>query len=87
MVTEGALASANVDVKTKLQVFGGATNTTPLIGIITTSMIKHALTFIKTKGQFSVLSYHARNRNVIVNATLPNGTMQLHPTKGQSNAN
>jgi hypothetical protein len=60
MVTSSAHESADVPIKTKLQVFAGATGTTPLVGILQTRFIVHALQYIRTQNNFSVISYHGR---------------------------
>jgi hypothetical protein len=85
MVTSSALESADVPIKTKLQVFAGASGTTPLVGILQTRFIAHALQYIRTQNNFSVISYHGRNGRTLTNATLPNG--QLKPVNNQTNAN
>jgi hypothetical protein len=83
MVTSSELESADVPIKTKL---AGATGTTPLVGIHQTRFISHALQYIRTQHNFSVISYHGRNgRTLTKNATLPNG--QLKPVNNQINAN
>jgi hypothetical protein len=46
MVMSSALESADVPIKTKLQVFAGATGTMPLVGILQTCFISHALQYI-----------------------------------------
>jgi hypothetical protein len=78
MVTSSALESAESS-----QVC--ATGTTPLVGILQTRFIAHALQYIRTQNNFSVISYHGRNGRTLTNATLPNG--QLKPVNNQTNAN
>jgi hypothetical protein len=85
MVTSSALESADVPIKTKLQVFAGATGTAPLVGILQARFIAHALQYICTKDNFAVVSYHGRNGRTITNATMSNG--HLKPLQDQTNAN
>jgi hypothetical protein len=86
MVTQSALEVADdITTKTKLQVFGGSTDTAPLIGIIQSRFIDHANRFIHTSGSFSVVSYLNCNGIIMTKATIGDGSI-LKPTDNQTNA-
>ena len=85
MVTKSALESADIPIKTKLQVLGDSTSSTSLVSILQARYIQHLLQFIKTVGNFKVLDYQGRNGKIILDCTQPNGHLKL--VDNQTNLN
>ena len=73
MVTKSALESADIPIKTKLQVLGDSTSSTFLVSILQARYIQHLLQFIKTARNIKVLDYQGRNRKIILDCTQNNG--------------
>ena len=84
-VTKSALESADIPIKTKLQVLGDHTSSTSLVSILQARYIQHLLQFIKTAGNFKVLDYQGRNGKIIIDCTQNNG--HLKPVNDQTNLN
>ena len=72
MVTKPSPESADITIKTKLQVLGDSTNATSLVSTLQALYIQHAVSYIKTIGSFEALSYQGRNGRIIKNCILPN---------------
>jgi len=61
MVTKSALESEDIPLKTKLQVFRDDTGCTDLVAIMQAHFLQYGLQFIRTAGNFKVLSYHSHH--------------------------
>jgi hypothetical protein len=84
MVTKSSLEATTIPFDQKLQILAGITCTGPLVGVLQAKFIAIANAAILPVGNFSVLSYHGRNR-VTIAARLPNG--DLSPTQDQTATN
>eukprot|EP00957_Ditylum_brightwellii_P167327 12738522-Ditylum_brightwellii.AAC.1 len=61
MIDKATLEVADGPYKTKIQMFGDLTGTTPLVSMIQEQFVVHALRYVKKAGQFSDRSYHGLN--------------------------
>jgi hypothetical protein len=85
MLNKSALESADILIKTRLQVFGDKMGTASLMGILQARYADHAVAFMRNATNFQVLSYHGLNGRIIAEAMEPNG--ELREINGQTNAN
>ena len=85
MVTKAAMESADASIESKIQAFGELMGTSPLNGIIMARYSNQALSLIKQKKNFEVLSYHSRNGKIINNCLKSDG--KLKSVQNQSTRN
>jgi hypothetical protein len=83
MMTQTALESADIHIKSKLQVLSDKTNTSALVVILKTRFVEHAVAFIRQPGKFNVVSYHNHTGKTIATAMLDTGL--LRPVDNQTN--
>ena len=85
MITKFSLETADVEIKSKYQVFGDITGSTSLVSIITARFTSRGNAFILKPNNFEILSYHNRVGMIIQDCFLPNG--HLKPTDNQTDTN
>ena len=77
MITKAAIESDDASIESKIQAFGELMGTFPLNGIIMARYSNQALSLIKQKKNFEVLSYHSRNGKIINNCLKLDGKLKL----------
>ena len=65
LVTWSALETVDAPIKSKLQIMGDLTHTSSLIGILQKQYIDYALSYIKKKTKFEIISYHGQNGKIL----------------------
>eukprot|EP00978_Attheya_sp_CCMP212_P040006 scaffold213926_cov36-Attheya_sp.AAC.1 len=85
MMNKSAFATADIKIKTKIQVFANSLNSTPLANVVQAKFIKHATTYITSAGKFTVDSFHGRNGLIIPDCLDVDG--DLRHTSGEAAAN